>query len=174
MDPTVCSVFIEFDDIDYSDIDSTKTLETADKLQDWLDLNNDLEIIGMVGPVEQKETDGFYVVYKKSENKYNYYVFLSHDNFAYLGYCASIFVDNTNSSRKTYSDSYFYIGIGKKDTNIQMRNVDNIENTEDVEGIDTAEDVENINDSLPLENVENNSSSSEDVENNSLEGSNIE
>lgn len=107
VDSSVSYIFFDLDMVSHS-IDSDETLKNVEQIQNWLDLNSNVEIIGIVGPISQNSETGCYILYKHTKETYNYIVYLSKTNFIAKHFNAACYIYNSNGD--------YYLIISHTDT----------------------------------------------------------
>lgn len=169
VDSSVSYIFFDLDMVSHS-IDSDETIKNVEQIQNWLDLNSNVEIIGIVGPISQNSETGCYILYKHTKETYNYIVYLSKTNFIAKHFNAACYIDNSNG------DDYYLIishtdTLEEKEESLAgvVENYLQVEN-EDYEDSDVVKSEEDLNidvgsdnEEIEPENVETNS------ENNDME-----
>lgn len=82
------SYFIPFS-YDSNNFYSEKMFKSLDGIQEWLDNNSNVEILSIIGPIIKNKVQGIEIIFRESEEKHEYCVYLSETNINYKGYVAS-------------------------------------------------------------------------------------
>lgn len=153
VDSSISYIFFELKMMN-SSIDSDDAIKNVEEIQNWLNLNSEIEVIGIVGTLEVNNQKGCYLLYRESDKSYNYNVYLSKSHFLAKSFNAACYIDVQNG------DDYFLIICNSDDTS------NSSENNEEVNSLETSDSIDEVvtEPTESLESIEDSENSEENVE----------